>query len=90
MTTHLFISPRRQLLPRWQQAFPAAVLAETFAAQPADVVWWMPPAFDPTALRALLAQLPAGTPLVVLSAEPGQAHAMQAIALGARARASFM
>ena len=85
MTTHLFISPRAQPLPRWQHAFPDATLAARPGARRADVVWWMPPQFDASALAALIADLPAGTPLVVLSSEPSQADAMQALAAGARA-----
>lgn len=84
MIRHLFISSRKSLLPRWQEAFPDARIASDPAGQAADVVWWAPVEFNPELLGRLLARLAGTAPVIVLSSEPRQDEAMQALAAGAR------
>jgi len=84
MIRHLFISSRKHLLPRWQEAFPDACIAGDPAGHTADVVWWAPVEFKLESLERLLARLAGAAPVIVLSSEPRQAEAMQALAAGAR------
>jgi len=84
MIRHLFISSRKSLLPRWQEAFPDARVAGDPAGQVADVVWWAPAEFKLETLNRLLARLAGGAPVIVLSNEPRQDQAMQSLAAGAR------
>jgi len=71
-------------MPRWQQAFPDARIAGDLAGMLADVIWWAPPQLDVASLARLIERSGGSAPVIVLSAEPRQDHAMQALAAGAR------
>lgn len=84
MTRHLFVSSRNALLPRWQQAFPDAQVAGDVGLMEADLVWWAPAQFDLPTLERLLARVRGRAPVVVMTAEPRPAEAVQALGAGAR------
>tara|TARA_R110001583_G_scaffold132142_1_gene284018 strand:- start:770 stop:1390 length:621 start_codon:yes stop_codon:yes gene_type:complete len=87
MTKHFFLSPDRQLLPRWQEAFPEAVAV---AIVPADLI------HDDSSILWVSTRVPdwrqqlaqqrgdAGIRSVVISGAPDQAEGLQALESGAR------
>ncbi len=80
---HLFLTPDGRMQPRWREAFANAVAAST-GPLPAEVeVIWLSEAHPRYA--TLLPELGRqGRPLVVISLVPEQAHALAALAAGAR------
>ncbi|MGY4879032.1 LuxR C-terminal-related transcriptional regulator [Vreelandella aquamarina] len=88
---HLFITPAARFQPRWQAAFPEAVLREDFPtddiAQSVDVIWVVCEASQPALTEkgmACIKALSVNAIVVVLSNTPDQDEAMQALQAGAR------
>jgi DNA-binding NarL/FixJ family response regulator len=87
MTKHLFLTPDPHLLPRWQAAFPEAIVVTSVSADlihgDSCILWVSTRMPD---WREQLAQQAgaAGNRCVVLSGTPAQTEGLQALEAGAR------
>jgi len=86
---HLFVSPAAQALPRWLEAFPAAIVTGTDIAVgsvPAKALVWLRLDAAQPALQQLaeLRQAIGAAPVIVLSNQPDNEEALALFSAGAR------